>query len=177
LATRPGLRKSGLLVFLPRLSHRFSMIASNSTGPKKRLVRFPYKESNSGRQRPAFADRARNEATGILDGCPRCRPVRDFFAFHASGAPLSRQGMPVPTTTPDKHRRHLPLCAGSDGPIARARAEGKRRSGHGIFVAGERLATEIGQSSVNDAEMRSLHAAPLLRSILGRGGRGRRTIV
>src|SRR5580700_6779186 len=28
-------------------SHRFSMIASNSTGPKKRLARFSYKESNS----------------------------------------------------------------------------------------------------------------------------------
>jgi hypothetical protein len=34
--------------------------------------------------------------------------------------------MPVLTTTPEMHRRHLPLNAGSDGPIARARAEGKR---------------------------------------------------
>ena len=59
----------------------------------------------------------------------------------------------------------LTAQAGSDGPTARARAEGKRGPRTPALPrcmrGGERLAPEIGQSSVYGAAMRSLHAAPL----------------
>jgi hypothetical protein len=44
----------------------------------------------------------------------------------ALGMSMSRQGMPVLIITPDNAPPALTASAGSDGPTARARAEGKR---------------------------------------------------
>jgi hypothetical protein len=75
-----------------------------------------------GRQRPAPADRAQ-EATGLLDDCPRCRPVHDL----PSGAmrtcpPIRRQFSPVRGQSETASRRshdhnfpsptHVPLTRG-----------------------------------------------------------------
>jgi hypothetical protein len=64
-----------------------------------------------------------------------------FGIMHASGTPMSRQGTPVPTTTPDKHRRHFPRRR---LPTARLPERGLRDSedheppicGHGISWQG-----------------------------------------
>jgi hypothetical protein len=62
------------------------------------------------------------------------------------------------------HRRHLPR---KRVPTARLPERGLRESedhetplAATAYVAGERLAPDIGQSSINGAAMRSLHAAP-----------------
>jgi hypothetical protein len=79
---------------------------------------------------------------------------------------MSRQGLPDLKNKTGDAPPALTAKAGSDGPTARARAEGKRgptnpptRPRH--YVVGERLAPDKGQSSVCGAAMRSLHAAPL----------------
>jgi hypothetical protein len=81
--------------------------------------------------------------------------------------------LPAPTTKPGRHRRHLPR---ERVPTARLPERGLRDSeDHEPPLVrprrrgGERLATDKRQSSVNGAEKRSLHAAPLPGSIPGRG--------
>jgi hypothetical protein len=77
---------------------------------------------------------------------------------------MSRQGLPDANNKTGDAPPALTAKAGSDGPTARARVEGKRGPRTPLaataYVAGERLAPDIGQSSINGAAMRSPHAAP-----------------
>src|SRR5207248_2090519 len=86
------------------------------------------------------------------------------YILFVAGA-MSRQGLPAPNNKTGDAPPALTAKAGSDGPTARARAEGKRGPRTPALPrcmrGGERLAPDIGQSSVCGAAMRSLHAAPL----------------
>jgi hypothetical protein len=138
----------------------------------------------SRKWRPAAADRARNAAAGLFDDCPRCRPRRsaqtkaDFlprrFGRDESlgvAGPHNKTGHAPPALTSGE---------GSDGPTARARAEGKpgQRTplcGHGIMWRGA-AGPRYRASWLYGAEKCSLHAASLPRPKRGGGERGRRTI-